>query len=577
LHPKGKLIAALAVCSAGCLEAQDVENVLDNTKKALTDPVTISGSIGASSVFYRSFGINPRRDPFYWVVNANLNISILNKVQIPLSAVLTQQDHSFSHGLDKFRQPFNQFGISPSYRWLTVHAGYRSMQFSEYSLSGTIWLGGGVEIKPERSHVSAAAFMGRFLKAVPGGMVAGVAIDASAYERWGGGAKVRFGDKVGFGELSFLKITDKPFSIPFDSVRTITPQDNLVLGAKAQRQFNKLIAGAIELNTSILTKNLYEERYTIQRFTYVNQLVDARPSTQLNKAMKVDIDLTPGTLNTGLHFKRIDPDYRSLGAQFLTNDVEEISASFALPLFKNKMNMNAALGLQKNNLDRKQVLTSRRIIASLNVSHNVNERINVFGSYSSFSSNMIAQRDLYTDSIRLVQISQTGNLGSSVSFGRKTRNQVNVSFNYQQAYGSGQQTNTFYSANLGYNLIFGTSGWMASISGLVNRMLLEPATSNDMLGPQAMIKKSLRKDKIRIAITGTMQNSYAGARILSRTYSANGLIQLSLHPSHNLRAEFSILRREGTSARVIGFTEHRLSISYNYTIKGSIKELYKTK
>jgi len=73
--------------------AQDVEQTLKDSKNILrNDPATLSGSIGANSVLYQSYGIAPRRDPFYWVLNANLNLTLFNKVSVPFTAVITQQE-----------------------------------------------------------------------------------------------------------------------------------------------------------------------------------------------------------------------------------------------------------------------------------------------------------------------------------------------------------------------------------------------------------------------------------------------------------------------------------------------------
>ncbi|MEQ8338575.1 MAG: hypothetical protein RIA62_14560 [Cyclobacteriaceae bacterium] len=39
-----------------------------------------------------------------------------------------------------FQQPFNQYGMSPTYKNVTAHIGFRSMNFSRYSLAGHLFL-----------------------------------------------------------------------------------------------------------------------------------------------------------------------------------------------------------------------------------------------------------------------------------------------------------------------------------------------------------------------------------------------------------------------------------------------------
>jgi hypothetical protein len=78
-------------------------------------------------------------------------------VELPFSFVLSTTERSFN-------QPFNQFGVSPRYEWLTLHGGYRSMFVSEYTLSDAVILGGGAEVDGEWFHLR--GMCGRFRRSV---------------------------------------------------------------------------------------------------------------------------------------------------------------------------------------------------------------------------------------------------------------------------------------------------------------------------------------------------------------------------------------------------------------------------
>ncbi len=103
--------------------AQDLSAV------SIKKPLEMSGGINATTTFYNAVGIQPRRDPYFWMFNANLNLKLLGVIDAPFSATLTSQNKEFS-------QPGNFTGISPKYKWITVHAGYRSLNFSQFSYSG---------------------------------------------------------------------------------------------------------------------------------------------------------------------------------------------------------------------------------------------------------------------------------------------------------------------------------------------------------------------------------------------------------------------------------------------------------
>jgi hypothetical protein len=96
---------------------------LDKIKKE--DLVQVSGSLGSMGTYYNG---PSERSPFFWQLQANLNIST-PLLSIPLSFVLSQQQQAFGYPI----QPFNQYGLSPKYKAVKLHLGYRTMRFSEFS------------------------------------------------------------------------------------------------------------------------------------------------------------------------------------------------------------------------------------------------------------------------------------------------------------------------------------------------------------------------------------------------------------------------------------------------------------
>ena len=81
-----------------------------------------------------------------------------------------------------------------------------------------------------------------------------------------------------------------------------------------------------------------------------------------------------------LGYRRIDPDYESLGIPFINNDVEDITASLSWRMLANKIAISTSGGLQRNNLDNTKNAINRRIIGSVNVNYNINKIMVYFGS-----------------------------------------------------------------------------------------------------------------------------------------------------------------------------------------------------
>ena len=555
--------------------AQDVEQTLKDSKNILKEnPVSVTGSIGANAVGYNAFGIAPRRDPFYWVLNANLNITLFNKVSVPFTAVITQQDKNYTNGLDKFSQPFNQFGLSPRYKWLTVHAGFRTLEFSEYTLSGAMFLGGGVEVKPEKSLISGIAMYGRFVKAVPQGGVDGVVVSVPAYERFGGGGKIKVGTDNNFGEFIFLKIKDNVKSLAFDTALSVTPQENQILGVGTKQKITNWISASADIVYSMYTKNMYDDVYKLERFTYVNQIFSPRPSSQFNKAINAGLEFAPGKYRLGLKYKRIDPDYKTLGAIFLTNDVEELSLNTAFTVLKNKISINAASGVQQNNLDKNQVVTSQRIIGSLNVSYNISSSLNLSANYSNFSSNTLPVRDVFTDSIKFVQLTQNGGLAASYAFGKKNlKHTLSNNATYQESGGNKQGLTTFLNETFSYNITFDKIGFGINASVLYNKATNAGFGINEGYGPNVGFQKSLLKNKIRIQFNAGFQNTYLDKEALNKNQSYAFSFSFTIDKHQSLKANCSYLNKEAIKQNAQQFKEVRGSLGYVYNFGIKTKKL----
>ncbi len=103
--------------------------------------VTVSGGLNAYAGFYTADGIAARNQASPFGLSGAVTVALPGGISLPFSAVLGNQGSSF-------RQPFNQFGVSPTYKWATVHAGYRNVSFSPFTLAGHTFLGGGVELNP---------------------------------------------------------------------------------------------------------------------------------------------------------------------------------------------------------------------------------------------------------------------------------------------------------------------------------------------------------------------------------------------------------------------------------------------
>lgn len=133
------LIAVACILTGTAVCAQDLESI--NLKK----PITFHGNFNLQLEYYQSHGIPARKKDFSWLISGNPVVNVLG-VDLPFSFLLSNYDN-------KFYQPFNQFGLSPRYKWATLHLGYRSLNFSNYTLAGYRMLGAGFELNPNKFRI----------------------------------------------------------------------------------------------------------------------------------------------------------------------------------------------------------------------------------------------------------------------------------------------------------------------------------------------------------------------------------------------------------------------------------------
>ena len=107
----------------------------------LKKPVKLHGNLNIQLQAYKASGIDPRQKDFSWMISGMPTLEIFG-VQFPFSFLLSNFDN-------KFYQPFNQFGVSPYYKWIKLHLGYRNITYSPYTLAGHRMLGAGFDLTPK--------------------------------------------------------------------------------------------------------------------------------------------------------------------------------------------------------------------------------------------------------------------------------------------------------------------------------------------------------------------------------------------------------------------------------------------
>jgi hypothetical protein len=549
---------------AACIcQAQDLSSI---DKK---DLVKISGGMNVTQTVYTARGITNRRDPYYWLFNANLSFDIL-RISIPFSATFSQQSKNFT-------QPFSMYGISPRYKSLTVHLGYRSMQFSNFSLAGAVFLGGGIEISPSKSRLNFSAMYGRFSKEVSVQETEGVVSGQPAFERWGYGSKLSFGKQGRIADLIIFHARDNYFSFPAmlaDSFN-IKPSENLVLGINTRQSVSNKISIDLECALSAYTEDIRIEESDLKKYTIVNNLGPvfiANISTQFNKAINVGIGYADKLFQFRIAYRRIDPEFKTMGSAFLNNDLEDITGNLSWRMLQNKINISVGLGVQRNNLDDALASRMNRFLGSLNLSYMVSKKLNLNASYSNFTSNTkinttrisINQLGLIQnpDFLAYNQITNSANGGINYNSGSQTvKHMVFSNGSYQKANDNHDNGSVFYNASSGYQCGFPPIGLNINFSANFNNSIVKAAGSKS-IGPNLSISKLLFKKSLRSTLTATYLKTYNNGRLAGTNSMFRFSNSLKRGKHHNITMDLSYLARINMSKP---FTEVQGNLIYGFT------------
>jgi len=368
-----RFIIILLLFIYGTVTAQNEESKSNN-------PIKFSGGLSVSSSLYSNGGIGTQREsPYSYAISGTPTLTIYN-VSLPLSFTYSDQKFSYGHA-------YNTYGVSPKYKWIKLHLGYRSMKFSQYTLGGRRFLGSGIEITPGLFHFSAlyGRLDNRFARKYKFGIESST---IETYKRTVYGFKIGLGKKSRF-DLIALKVKDDiSSSIPKQGDnKLLLPQDNVVLGLNLKLNLFKHFKVKMESAASLLTR---DARSTIELdstdsyynlFAKVNKVIKTNVSTRWGFAGKIEAKLNLKAFDIGLMFRHVEPNFKSLGVYYMLTDYENYTANLGFKLLENKLRFRIKGGFQKNNLSLVRRATSLKKIGSIQVSYSNSKGFNINLNY----------------------------------------------------------------------------------------------------------------------------------------------------------------------------------------------------
>lgn len=531
---------------------------------------TIHGNIGGGAWLYGVDGIPARRAPFSWFTSGNATLT-LKGLALPFSFQYSEQQRDF-------RQPFNQFGVSPTYKWFKSYLGWRQMSFSRYTLDGHVFLGVGFEANPGKLRLG--GMYGRFLKAVQEDSSQQVynkvtQYPLAAYTRMGYSAKIGYGTEQNFLDLIYFKAKDDVNSIKTDPVKQlVSPAENAVLGIKLHLSPFKNFSIDGDVAMSAITRDIrgdsvaVEEKYT----KYARIVMTPRLSTAAYYAGELAAKYKVGRFTLGLKGQRIMPDYRSFGTYYMQTDVQRLTFNPQYMGKKGKFMLNGSIGTEHDNLsDKKQQQTSRTI-GNLQLTWRVTDRFGINGQFSNYGMLSKGIQKSISDTVLLNQI--TNNI-MFVPYYILPGEKRNHTFMYMFSNQTLNDKNKINSQDFSMNLMNHTLSYSLSLNESRIRVDISAFTMTSEIaaaagavksnGGSLGIAKSTENRKITTSLNATVSsNTYQGSSDGSTVQARwNNVFKVNKH--HAFTANLTVTHNKTKSAVISkDFTEFLGMVMYNY-------------
>ncbi len=468
-----------------------------------------------------------------------------------------------------FAQYYNKIGISPTYKWATLHLGYNNVHFSPFTLNGRTFVGAGIELTP--SFLRIGAIYGRFQNPEEEKFDSNrQLIIPPRFERKGYAFKLGFGKEENYVDLLYFHAEDDSTSISFPDSSTTFPTQNTVIGISSQQKLWRVLHFDIDGGLSAFTRNQRSDTVTLAHDFWEDlfrKVITPRLSTHYHYALQGSLGLKLKNFGIETRYRRIDSDYRSMGIWFLLNDVEDITVSPNFNLFDRKFRLRARYGWQRNNLSGLRLANSFRQISSVNLQLAPNRNLNVQFNYANFHFDQTKHREWLSDTVLISRVTNRFSVGFRILFPSKRIGQtLSMNYTYRQLNRDTETDSERFQAKgyaLRYNLRFTKTG-LTLTPGLQYFEYSFPERTTERLNANLSINQSLFNRKLFAGYHFSYNLQFQN-KTLDRTiwrYQLN--VQYRLTDQLQFRLFVNLIRSEAEMPGMISFRETIGSLELEY-------------
>ena len=558
-----EIVLSLLIC-CHVANGQDVEQVMK------ADPVSFSGGVTWSNIFVWPKDSAVQTPTYSYYISGSLSTTVMGLVSVPVSFAYTNNKMSST-----ITYPFNRFTLTPSYKWVKLHIGYSQMTFSPYTMSGHDFLGGGIELTPTEMPWKFSAYLGRYNKAAQRDSINTEPI----YKRVGGGVLAGFKTEKLEITINATMAKDDESSLSFaEGIDTtyIAPQSNLAGGISLMAKPWEQTTISGEYAMSIVNSNCKADSTG-----HVASFFDEDINVTRFNAGKVSISQSFGIGSAGLTYERVSPNYKSFSSYYNTNDFENITADFSIGISQ-KVNLNANVGIQRDNLSKQEVNTNSQLIYSASVGVNATEKLSLNGSVSNMQSYVhikdilekVTQTNQYQnlDTLSFTELSFSASGSANYHWGDGEEanwgQAVCATYSYQQASHEQENcqkyvSNRLHNYNASYQVHHKPTKVNCSLSANYNTNHT-PESKTDVLTLGASTGASIaEKVRTSLSVNYSKVDASANSRIINTRLSAD----YSFLKYNTINCSLTVLNSNADGNKTQFTANVTYSLSLGYTVK----------
>ncbi len=527
-------------------------------------PVRVNGNIGIStSMFFSNSTVLPL-SPFSYFINGNLNLQ-LGGWNIPMSFAYYQQKISYS-------LPFKQFGISPSYKWIKLHAGYRNVTFSKYSLSNVTFLGGGIELTP--GLLRFGAVYGVFNKAVTEDTTllhyGNSNLNKPSFKREGYAVKLGYG-KTSYFDVIIFRGRDLIGSIKEPLFSSITPEENLIVAFAAKRVITKNLFFSFDVAGSAYTYDRNSEVIPLGTSDYTKYLFKVfipRVSTKFKSASDASINYSGKVFSCVLKYNRIEPFFKSMGTYYTTTDIETFGIVPTLSLFNNKVRLYASLEQSHDNLLKLKPVTNKIQNLNSSISMTINKNFGIDGNYGMNKNFPVKTYENVSDSLMFHQNTNQVSITPRLNFfSKRCINNTSLTVALQESEFSSisyNSKNTYQSAFINHTISSVKNGFQLTAGGNFSESK-QSVFNSQTYGVSLSTGKPFFKKKVSVNLGGNFNYVLYNHVKTNTSLTLSQTISIKLGKMHTFSfSAFELLNKSLINTSSPDHQEAKVNAAYNF-------------